>query len=122
MNIAQKRLERRATRLIAANDMRKDRIRYRGTRPAWNWLARQDKCAAAGLWLLGNRMLPQAANDNNEPGLTDLDRRRMGRAVGRQFQFSILRSIWPPRGLALASATLRPRSRNCAACILTDTR
>lgn len=76
--------ERAATRLLAANDNAppKPRIRYRGTRPAWNWLARQDKRAAATLWLFARQMLPQPANDNMAPGLHHLDRRKDGKLRG----------------------------------------
>lgn len=75
---------RLASRLIAANDNTppKPRIRYRGTRPAWNWLAKQDKRAAAALWLVARQMLPAASNDNHEPGLTNIDRRKDGKPRG----------------------------------------
>lgn len=81
---ARRKAERDATKLIAANDNKrpKERVRYRGTRPAWNWLAKQDKPAAAALWLVARRMLPEAANDNREPGLKHLDRRKDGRPRG----------------------------------------
>ena len=76
--------ERAATKLIADNDNKKpkERIRYRGTRPAWNWLRRFDEREAAALWLVARRMLPTAANDNHEPGLKHLDRRKDGKLRG----------------------------------------
>lgn len=82
--VERRQAEQQADKLIAANDNRKPtpRIRYRGTRPAWNWLKKQDKKAAAALWLVARRMLPSAANDNVEPGLNSIDRRRDGRPRG----------------------------------------
>jgi hypothetical protein len=76
--------ERLANRFLAANDNKQleQRIRYRGTRPAWNWLARQDRRQAAALWLVAREFLPEAANDNQEPGLADLDRRQDGKLRG----------------------------------------
>ncbi|EFG8199621.1 hypothetical protein BMB17_004825, partial [Escherichia coli] len=73
-----------ADALIAANDNKapQERIRFRGQRPAWNWLRKQDERAAAALWLVARRMLPDAANDNHEPGLGGLDRREDGKARG----------------------------------------
>ncbi|TIN94612.1 MAG: hypothetical protein E5Y03_31860 [Mesorhizobium sp.] len=61
------------------------RIRYRGGRPAWNWLKKQDEKGAACLWLIARQRLPQAANDNlpTEAGL-NIDRsRKDGRPRGK---------------------------------------
>ncbi|MBN8245240.1 hypothetical protein JF546_19670 [Nitratireductor aquimarinus] len=58
------------------------RVRYRGGRPALNWLAKHDKDGAAALWLIARRRLPDAANDNREPGLGGIDRRKDGRPRG----------------------------------------
>ncbi|RUW40412.1 MAG: hypothetical protein E5V37_04770 [Mesorhizobium sp.] len=41
------------------------RIRYRGGRPALNWLAKQDPVGAAALWLIARQRLPVPANDND---------------------------------------------------------
>jgi hypothetical protein len=59
------------------------RIRYRGSRPAWNWLEKHDKHGAAALWLIARRHLPQPANDNtaNASGM-GLDRRKDGKPRG----------------------------------------
>jgi hypothetical protein len=79
-----RKAERAGTKFLAANDNkpRKERVRYRGRRPAWNWLAKQDRKAAAKLWLFARRMLPDAANDNIEPDLQHLDRRKDGKLRG----------------------------------------
>ncbi|MGE0280823.1 MAG: hypothetical protein AB7P20_09455 [Rhizobiaceae bacterium] len=82
---ARRAAEKTADQLLAANDNEppKKRIRSRSLRPAWNWLKKEDKRAAAALWLFARRMLPEAANDNVvEPGLTSLDRRRDGKPRG----------------------------------------
>lgn len=73
-----------ATKLIAANDNTppKPRLRYRGTRPAWTWLKKHDARLAAALWLVARRMLPAADNENREPGLKRLDRRKDGKPRG----------------------------------------
>lgn len=72
--------------LAAANDNTppKARVRFRGGRPALNWLKRQDERAAAALWLVARRHLPEAANDNqaDAKGL-GVDRRRNGKPRGR---------------------------------------
>ncbi|MER9900107.1 hypothetical protein [Mesorhizobium sp. M0130] len=61
------------------------RIRYRGSRPAWNWLAKHDKEGAAALWLVARARLPQAANDNlpTEAGLNVDRSRKNGRPRGK---------------------------------------
>lgn len=81
---ARRQAEREATRFLAANDNRppKERIRYRGTRPAWNWLAKQDQLQAASLWLVAREFLPEPANDNYEPDMRHVDRRTDGKARG----------------------------------------
>lgn len=61
------------------------RIRYRGQRPALNWLKKQDEKAAAALWRVARQRLPlDAANDNqaNAKGL-GVDRRKDGKARGK---------------------------------------
>lgn len=59
------------------------RIRYRGGRPAMNWLRKHDERGAAALWLVArDRLPPEAANDN-EPSATSLDRRKDGKPRGR---------------------------------------
>jgi len=80
--------ERMATKLIAANDNTPPKGRepvYRGTRPAFNWAAKDDKYGAACLWLIARQRLPDpvvAANDN-EPMQGGLDVRRNGVARGK---------------------------------------
>ena len=61
------------------------RIRYRGARPAWNWLAKQDRDGAAALWFVARQRLPQAANDNLPPEIgLNIDRtRKDGRPRGK---------------------------------------
>ncbi|MCZ8546277.1 hypothetical protein OOJ09_18975 [Mesorhizobium qingshengii] len=61
------------------------RIRYRGGRPAWNWLKKHDDKGAAALWLVARQRLPQAANDNlpTEPGLNVDRSRKDGRPRGK---------------------------------------
>ncbi len=80
-------LEREADRiLIAANDNapKPTRFRFRGARPAWNWLHKQDPKAAAALWLVARRMLPEAANDNQADGSgLGVDRRKDGKPRGK---------------------------------------
>lgn len=83
---ARHRLEAAATRLIADNDNTPPKGRaqvYRGTRPAFNWAAKQDRYGAACLWMLARQRLPYAevpANDNRPQG--GLDVRRNGVARG----------------------------------------
>ncbi|QKC90573.1 hypothetical protein EB230_20825 [Mesorhizobium sp. NZP2234] len=80
------KLLRDADRLLAANDNRPQeaRVRFRGSRPAWNWLAKHDAHGAACLWLVMRQRLPQPANDNcaDAVGLS-LDRRKGGKVRGR---------------------------------------
>ena len=63
------------------------RIRYRGGRPAMNWLRKHDAKGAAALWLLARERLPlEAANDNASAGDAKgmgLDRRKDGKARGK---------------------------------------
>ena len=60
------------------------RIRYRGQRPAWNWLKKHDEQGAAALWIVARERLPQADNDNlpTEAG-PHVDRRDDGHPRGR---------------------------------------
>ncbi|CAN7459051.1 hypothetical protein [Mesorhizobium sp. LjNodule214] len=80
------------------------RIRYRGGRPAWNWLKKHDECGAAALWFIARERLPQAANDNlpTEAGLNVDRSRKDGRARGKNPD---------PRSLDayLALPTVQPR-------------
>lgn len=81
-------VEREANKLLAANDNEPPKGRepvYRGGRPAFNWLAKQDEYGAAALWLIARQRLPDsvvAANDN-EPSEGGLDVRRNGTARGK---------------------------------------
>lgn len=60
------------------------RVRYRGGRPALNWLAKHDPAAAAALWLIARERLPQAANDNHvAEGLAVDHSRKDGRPRGK---------------------------------------
>lgn len=61
------------------------RIRYRGGRPAWNWLKKHDEKGAAALWLVCRKRLPQAANDNlpTDAGLNVDRSRKDGRPRGK---------------------------------------
>ncbi|TGS65561.1 hypothetical protein EN844_19400 [Mesorhizobium sp. M3A.F.Ca.ET.201.01.1.1] len=60
------------------------RARYRGGRPALNWLAKHDPAAAAALWLIARERLPQAANDNHVAEGLAVDRsRKDGRPRGK---------------------------------------
>lgn len=71
--------------LAAANDNTppKARIRFRGGRPALNWLRRQDERAAAALWLVARRHLPEAANDNlSDAKGMGVERRKNGKPRG----------------------------------------
>lgn len=61
------------------------RIRFRGLRPAWNWLRKRDEKGAAALWLIARERLPQAANDNlpTEAGLNVDRSRKDGKPRGK---------------------------------------
>lgn len=61
------------------------RIRFRGGRPAWNWLKKHDGKGAAALWLIVRERLPQAANDNlpTDAGLHVDRSRKDGRPRGK---------------------------------------
>ncbi|MBY5898048.1 hypothetical protein HFN45_32615 [Rhizobium leguminosarum] len=59
------------------------RVRYRGKRPAWNWLRKQDELGAASLWLFArHRLPPEAANDNEPADGLGADRRKDGKLRG----------------------------------------
>ncbi|TPL97314.1 hypothetical protein [Mesorhizobium sp. B2-3-10] len=60
------------------------RIRYRGTRPAMNWLAKHDAIGAASLWRIARQRRQEVANDNRSDaeGL-GIDRRKDGKPRGR---------------------------------------
>ncbi|MFH1797605.1 MAG: hypothetical protein ABIK36_06425 [Pseudomonadota bacterium] len=69
------------------------RIRYRGGRPALNWLAKQDEKGAAALWRIASTRLPSAANDNIPVAANDnnadakglgVDRRKDGKPRGKK--------------------------------------
>ncbi|MCA0000929.1 MULTISPECIES: hypothetical protein [unclassified Mesorhizobium] len=77
-----------ADTILKANPLEKSnaaRIRFRGGRPAWNWLAKHDESGAAALWLLARERLPKAANDNlpTEAGLNVDRSRKDGKPRGR---------------------------------------
>lgn len=78
---------RRADAILRANPEPKQpavRVRYRGTRPAWNWLKKHDEHAAAALWLVARDRLPmEAANDNEPAKGLGMDRRKDGKPRGR---------------------------------------
>ncbi len=60
------------------------RIRYRGSRPAWNWLRKHDERGAAALWLVArDRLPPEAANDNEPTKGLGVDRRKDGKPRGK---------------------------------------
>jgi len=60
------------------------RIRYRGKRPAWNWLQKSDRDGAAALWLIARERLPlEAANDNKPSEEMGIDRRKDGKPRGQ---------------------------------------
>lgn len=76
---------RQADEILKANPDKRPsaRIRYRGGRPAMNWLRKRDEQGAAALWLVASTRLPQAENDNTrEPNLTQVDRRPSGKPRG----------------------------------------
>ncbi len=81
-----KLLEQAADRILAADNDNKPPeppVRFRGTRPAWSWLAKHDALGAACLWLVARQRLPQAANDNHAEDGLRLDRRKDGKARGK---------------------------------------
>jgi hypothetical protein len=60
------------------------RIRYRGGRPAMNWLKKHDEKGAAALWLVARDRLPPEADNDNEPTKgKGIDRRKDGKPRGR---------------------------------------
>lgn len=107
MNTTRKQMLEAADAFLKANpeeNRTSVRIRYRGRRPAWNWLKKHDVKGAAALWLVARERLPQAANDNlpTEAGL-HIDRsRKDGRPRGKNPD---------PRGLDayLALPPVKPR-------------
>ncbi|MER9392213.1 MULTISPECIES: hypothetical protein [unclassified Mesorhizobium] len=77
-----------ADTILKANPVEKStaiRIRFRGSRPAWNWLKKHDEKGAAALWIIARARLPQAANDNlpTDAGLHVDRSRKGGRARGK---------------------------------------
>ncbi|TPL39231.1 hypothetical protein [Mesorhizobium sp. B2-4-8] len=77
-----------ADTILKANPLEKSnaaRIRFRGGRPAWNWLAKHDESGAAALWLVARGRLPQPANDNlpTEVGLNVDRSRKDGKPRGK---------------------------------------
>ncbi|MGX9574078.1 hypothetical protein [Mesorhizobium sp. f-mel] len=60
------------------------RIRYRGGRPAMNWLAKHDARGAASLWLIARQRQPEGANDNqaDAEGM-GIDRRKDDKPRGK---------------------------------------
>jgi hypothetical protein len=80
-------VEAEADRILAAdartNKPKPVRVRFRGSRPAWNWLARRDTEAAAAVWVVARRLLPEAANDNLPPDANfAIERRKDGKPRG----------------------------------------
>jgi hypothetical protein len=72
--------------LKADNDNRPQQgsARFRGGRPAWNWLAKQNEHGAACLWIVARQRLPQPANDNRaDASGMGLDLRASGKPRGR---------------------------------------
>lgn len=84
-----------ADEILSANPVPKEpatRTRYRGGRPALNWLQKRDERGAAALWLIARKRLPAAANDNVPTAANDnradatglaVERRKDGRPRGR---------------------------------------
>ncbi|MBS3649675.1 hypothetical protein KEU06_13765 [Pseudaminobacter sp. 19-2017] len=82
-----KEMLRVADEILKANPEPKQpavRIRYRGQRPAMNWLRKHDRKGAACLWLIARDRLPPDAANDNQADAKDLgvDRRKDGRARG----------------------------------------
>ncbi len=69
-----------ADAILKANPTRsgpKVRLRYRGKRPAWNWLQKNDQDGAVALWLIAReRLPPEAANDDKPSEEMGIDRRK----------------------------------------------
>lgn len=61
------------------------RVRYRGGRPAMNWLAKKSPEGAACLWRIARERIPSAANDNAQAEGLSVDRRPSGKPRGRGF-------------------------------------
>jgi hypothetical protein len=82
-----KELLQAADAILTANAEPKQpavRIRYRGGRPAMNWLRKRDAEAAAALWLIARDRLPREADNDNEPTRgKGVDRRKGGKPRGR---------------------------------------
>lgn len=84
---SRQRMLRVADDILKANPELKEpsvRIRYRGTRPAWNWLKKHDEAGAAAFWLFARERLPEDVANDNEPvdGLS-ADRRKDGKLRGK---------------------------------------
>lgn len=87
MNV-RKELLRAADAILKSNPEDKApavRIRYRGVRPAFNWLKKRDEKDAAALWLVARERLPMEAANDNFADAKDLgvDRRNGGRPRGK---------------------------------------
>jgi hypothetical protein len=84
---ARKQMLAKADAILKANPEPKTpavRIRYRGQRPAWNWLSKQDEKGAAALWLIARDRLPPEADNDNQPSKgMGMDRRKNGKPRGR---------------------------------------
>lgn len=82
-----KKMLQEADRILKAdndNTPRQKEARFRGGRPALNWLAKNNEHGAACLWLVARQRLPQAANDNRADAAgMGLDRRASGKPRGR---------------------------------------
>lgn len=80
-------LERQADAILKADNDNKPagrQARFRGGRPALNWLSKHDAHGAACLWYIARQRLPQAANDNRADAAgMDVDRRPSGKPRGK---------------------------------------
>lgn len=60
------------------------RVRYRGSRPVFNWHKKYDAKGAACLWMVARERLPmEAANDNEPTKEMGVDRRKDGKPRGK---------------------------------------
>ncbi|MFZ2103672.1 MAG: hypothetical protein WAU86_24235, partial [Oricola sp.] len=104
--MTRKEMIAKADAILRANPEPKNpavRIRYRGRRPAWNWLKKHDEQGAAALWLVArDRLPPEAANDNQPTKGMGVDRRKDGKARGPR-RTSTAVDEWLERPAAVAS-------------------
>jgi len=79
-------LLRQADAILKADNDNKPagrQARFRGGRPALNWLSKHDAKGAACLWYIARQRLPQAANDNQPIEGMGIDRRPSGKPRGK---------------------------------------